>query len=307
VPGPSANPHRQPKYPDKYRKTRAKIGEVKTSTWFRKFCAVHHDQVSADWLMICRLHPLGLRTSEKFESDCLRSLRDYLVYVQKLPVSHRDIMPVAIDQFDERGQDGIAVVNQYGRAIRGWRCRAQSAFEHFPSLWMAFNRWGLCVTLEHSDSMMIGALARDAILANHFDDLKQQNRTFRRWTKSFAEMWPVFRDSDIILGDAADVATNLRAPMHRRQTVLDFKLRGFRYSPTSARGDVPIDTQVLGPYRATWANTLWTIYQVRSNFAHGGKAPHIESDVVLVNLTYKILLTYLGRIPPFESIWRLRQ
>ncbi len=81
-------------------------------------------------------------------------------------------MPLRHDLFWDPQFGGMGIAQSWierAREMRHLAERPEREFERFAALWMAFNAWGMCVTLAETDAAMIRDLGRDRDVQEIFD------------------------------------------------------------------------------------------------------------------------------------------
>ena len=179
---------------------------------------------------------------------------------------------------------GRRLINSWARRGIGAAAKGPRAshFEGFIYLWFALNGWGACVAEADTDRQWVEAVAGDLGLSEMFRELQERDRRFREAASAFAQLWPIFRSSEIRRRQI------LVPPKHsRRERVgayFDNNLTGFQPSCWKRHdGQPPVD----------WAHSLKAIYRVRCNLFHGEKTLDSENDRVIVQASYDILALFL--------------
>ncbi|WP_233350633.1 hypothetical protein, partial [Vibrio cholerae] len=70
-------------------------------------------------------------------------------------------------------------------------------FDRFNYLWMAFNSWGMCVTLAETDAGMIRSLKADRGVAEIFDNVVRNPR-LREDIQRIERSFPLASFSDLL-------------------------------------------------------------------------------------------------------------
>jgi hypothetical protein len=191
--------------------------------------------------------------------------------------------PVQIERYDRLHRDGRKLIQDWlERAIaRGHG--AESSFEAFIYLWIAFNGWAACVTGKDADREWQRALIADPNLNEQFDRLASKETATRAAAHGFAELWPIFRVADLRARgiDCRSGAYESRAAMTR--AYLDSGARQFAPRCYLEHDEVPLD----------WGHILASLYRVRCNLFHGEKARSSENDRLVVARACETLLAFL--------------
>jgi hypothetical protein len=195
------------------------------------------------------------------------------------------------DRFDALHPDGQRLIN--GWVTRGSKkaleCHPASYFEAFIYLWFGLNGWGACVAETDTDGEWVEAVASDLRLSQTFQGLLDHDPEFRSAVRAFADLWPIFKSSEIR-------RKGIRVPPHltrqeRVQAYLDKDLTVFQPSCWKRHnGQPPLD----------WAHTLKTLYRVRCNLFHGGKTLDSENDRVIVEAACLALALFLRKAKLFD-------
>jgi len=189
--------------------------------------------------------------------------------------------PLDRSLFDMLHPQGRQLIS--GWAARGGHVRvdadASAYFEGFIFLWFAVNGWGACVTGTDTDREWVDAVAGDKDLATSFADSLRTDAGFADAGLRFAELWPIFRSSEIRRRGIWLPSDHTRA--QRVQTYLE---NGISYEPSCWRSHTdrspPMD----------WTHTFKTLYRVRCNLFHGEKTLDSENDRSIVQGAYPILV-----------------
>jgi hypothetical protein len=165
-------------------------------------------------------------------------------------------------------------------------------------LWVTINAWASIVvpdkTINHLDSYLIHAMAKNSVFNVRFNELMENNNEFSSNAKELLSLAPVFqvlwlRNKEIHLWDSTT--------MDR----LDYAKLVFKQYPYSIKkeGDEPIahfsprcaETHILSgeDIPNDWPHTLHSIYQIRCNLFHGGKNYANDRDRRFIELAYLIL------------------
>ncbi len=146
-----------------------------------------------------------------------------------------------------------------------------AAFDRFAVLWMAFNGWGMCVSLADTDAAMIRALGRDPDVTAVFNHVVRRDR-FRDRFERVAPSFPLPSFADLI---RINPRFNWRGPRDERYWA--------EIGYATARGARVRVSPSLNPKRPNWSDVLACTYKVRCNLVHGGKiADDNEADFVSV-------------------------
>lgn len=133
------------------------------------------------------------------------------------------------------------------------------AFDRFAALWMAFNGWGMCVSLADTDAAMIRALGNDPKVAGVFRHVIREDR-FRVRFERVAPSFPLPSFADLI---RLNPRFDWRGPRDDRYWAEIGYAKSHR---VRIRMSPP-----LNPERPSWPDVLGCTYKVRCNLAHGGK------------------------------------
>lgn len=181
---------------------------------------------------------------------------------------------------------------QSRQLIRSWFEKAleqehigpENSFEPFVFSWFSVNAWAACVTGEDQDSRYMQRLISDSDLQAEFENLLNQNETFRTHANAFAECWPIFKVKNI-----RDQRVSIQAKGNRQQAVSHYLATGateFQPQCWNAHQErnepCPID----------WPHTIAAIYRVRCNLFHGEKHAHSEMDQNVVHAAFRVLLSF---------------
>lgn len=190
--------------------------------------------------------------------------------------------PVELDRFDRLHDDGK-------RLIRGWLERAARGqveapdFASFIYLWIAFNGWAACVTGKDGDRAWQDALIADPELNARFDNLVSRQSPVATAAREFAELWPIFRVSDLRARGIDYLAGGNASRAEMTRDYLDAGATKFEPQCYLAHEEVPLD----------WGHTLVALYRVRCNLFHGEKARSSESDRLVVARAHEALLSFV--------------
>ena len=190
--------------------------------------------------------------------------------------------PVDFDRYGRLHDDGKAL-------IRGWLERAVAGprdepdFESFIYLWIAFNGWAACVTGEDADHAWRDGLAADPELNDLFAELVAEPTPTAAAAGRFAELWPIFRVSDLRTRRIDYWAGGYSSRAEMTQAYLDAGARKYEPQCYLEHDEVPLD----------WGHTLAALYRVRCNLFHGEKARGSENDRVVVARAHEALLAFL--------------
>lgn len=159
-----------------------------------------------------------------------------------------------------------------------------NCFDAFITLWRAFNGWAEYISgpRQRQDRYWLDALMLNQQLQERFIQLLEQDDQFKATADSFMTQWPIFRSSAIhnsgILwaqGNRSEVVA------YYLENKMPFEPRCWRQH-TSNSEEVPLD----------WPHTLATLYRVRNNLIHGGKAKN-EANHQIVSSAFHVLLLFL--------------
>lgn len=170
--------------------------------------------------------------------------------------------------------------------ITGWADRgarvphhadASAYFEGFIYLWFALNGWGACVTGTDVDRDWVDAVAADPEFARLFGDSLQADTGVLAPVQRFAELWPIFRSSEIR-------RRGIWVPHDytREQRVQTYLKNGISFEPSCWEdhpGRAPTDSKHI----------LKTLYRVRCNLFHGEKTLDSENDRQIVGAAHPVL------------------
>ena len=180
------------------------------------------------------------------------------------------------------GGQGIAHswIDKATRAQRGGY-PTHEQFDRLICLWMAFNAWGMCVTLAESDATMLRALGRDGHANRVFDEILSYRGDLREKIASEEHNFPLPSFADLI---RLDPLYDWRGP---RDT------RFWQKIAEAPRGKHPRISPKLDHRNLNLPDTLACIYKVRCNLVHGGKmaSPREESFVGVFADVLEALLT----------------
>jgi hypothetical protein len=155
---------------------------------------------------------------------------------------------------------------------------ASDYFEGFIYLWFAVNGWGACVSGTDSDREWVDAVAGDHELDVRFGEVLGNDAVFNASARRFADLWPVFRSSEIR-------RRGILVPpdYSRRQRVQIYLDNRIPFEPAcwqEHHGQPPLD----------WKHVFKTLYRVRCNLFHGEKTLDSENDREIVRASYSTLL-----------------
>jgi hypothetical protein len=131
-----------------------------------------------------------------------------------------------------------------------------AAFDRFSCLWMAFNAWGMCVTLADTDATMLRLLKADRRVGDVFDEILR-NAHLRDSVRSVEGSFPLASFSDLIRLD----------PLYNWRGERDSE---YWQKIAAASKKVRLSPK-LDHRNLNWGDTLDCIYKVRCNLVHGGK------------------------------------
>jgi len=182
--------------------------------------------------------------------------------------------------------DGRRLINNWAK--RGIRATAKgsqaSHFEGFIYLWFALNGWGACVAESDTDREWVEAVAGDLELSKKFRELQERDPRFHEATSAFAQLWPIFKSSEI---RRRQIHVPLKHSRRERlRTYFDNNLTGFEPSCWKKHdGQTPVD----------WAHSLKALYRVRCNLFHGEKTLDSENDRVIVQASCDVLAVFVEK------------
>lgn len=166
------------------------------------------------------------------------------------------------------------------------RCDPGDSFEPFIYAWIAFNGWASCCTDLDQDRQIIEALSKSTELVQRFDQSLAESDAIRASADRFRSMWPVFKVKDL-----RRRRIRMFQEMDRQSKIAHYFQQGAdNFAPLCYRRhmdsgeEVPLD----------WPHVLSAIYQVRCNLFHGDKAPHLETDRILVHSGFQTLVQFLA-------------
>ena len=147
----------------------------------------------------------------------------------------------------------------------------QEQFDRLISLWMAFNAWGMCVTLAESDAAMIKALGNDSRANQVFDVVVKRDAGRRDELASIENNFPLPSFADLIRLDPLYNWRGDRTAEYWQKIAEAPRGKRVRVSPRMDHTNLD------------FGDTLACIYKVRCNLVHGGKmASHDEAQFVRV-------------------------
>lgn len=157
-------------------------------------------------------------------------------------------------------------------------------FDRFSYLWMAFNSWGMCVTLAETDAGMIRSLKADRDVAEIFDNLVRNPR-FREDIQRVERSFPLASFSDLLRLDPTYNWRGEKDAAYWQKIAEAPRGKKVRLSPN------------LDHRNLNWADTLDCTYKVRCNLAHGGKMAN-RSEARFVRVFADLLEAMLARENP---------
>jgi hypothetical protein len=175
------------------------------------------------------------------------------------------------DLFHDRSFGGFGIAQSWiekaHREPDGWTPSRQ--FDRFLALWMAFNAWGMCVTLAKTDAAMIRALSRDDDVAEVFYRLLATGR-FDEGMHRVAPSFPLPSFSDLL---RLNPQYDWRGPRDDAYWA--------QIGRANAAGKRVRLSPRLNPEEPKWGDVLECTYKVRCNLMHGGKmANDAENEFV---------------------------
>ena len=186
--------------------------------------------------------------------------------------------PSAFEMLHPQGRD----------LIKGWAALGaqrlgdmdpSACFEGFIYVWFAVNGWGSCVSGSDHDRGWVNAVAADGGISHEFMRMRNTDEQFAAVTQDFAELWPVFKSSEIRRRRIAVVPGVSRAD--RIRTYLDSNVP---FEPSCwlshNQRERPMD----------WMHTFKTLYRVRCNLFHGEKTLDSENDRNIVQRAHAVLV-----------------
>jgi len=178
--------------------------------------------------------------------------------------------------------------------VRPWICRALESsendnyFEAFIFLWVTFNAWAAAIVANRDksdhDRYLIEAVGHDPALCSRFATLRKSDRYFEKYTKEFAQNWPIFKVRALHahgLG-AWDKKQESRDSYRKQCLAQGLTYKDYQpccYTDHTKGSPLPID----------WPHTSAAIYQIRCNLFHGGKDFRVSSDQEFTRYAFEIL------------------
>ncbi len=196
-------------------------------------------------------------------------------------LQQRNAGPVDRSLFHMLHPEGRRLITRWAERGSGVPDSADASdyFEGFIYLWFAVNGWGACVTGTDRDREWVDAVAGDEEIARPFADLLHADDRFDAIARRFADLWPIFKSSEI-RRRAIRVPESYTRP-HRVQVYLE---HGIPFEPSCWRDhrgdDPPLD----------WTHTFQALYRVRCNLFHGEKTLDSENDRQIVAAAYPVLM-----------------
>jgi hypothetical protein len=206
-------------------------------------------------------------------------------------------------EFRKGHLDRSSQAPEFTEFVRPWLYRAREGepFERLIYLWVAFNAWLSEIIdppeMAESDAALVSTAARDAQLADRFNDLLANDATFSDRVKHFQGLFPVSNVRSLDrhhIGPWEDWRMSrpeYRAVCFRQKlSVRDYKPRCYLDHQSRAAG--PAGDPMLVPL--DWPHVLAPMYQVRCNLFHGGKSFRLPTDISIVSLAYQVLWKVWG-------------
>lgn len=159
---------------------------------------------------------------------------------------------------------------------RGRYWTPHQEFDRFAALWMAFNGWGMCVSLADTDAAMVRAMSRDPEVTAVFKHVVREDR-FRDRFERVAPSFPLPSFSDLI---RLDPRFNWRGPRDDRYWA--------KIGLAKSRGVRVRMSPPLNPSQPNWGDVLGCAYKVRCNLVHGGKIAD-DSEATFVGVFADLL------------------
>lgn len=175
-------------------------------------------------------------------------------------------MPLRHDLYFDPQFGGVGIGQSWidrAQNIRRHPDHPEREFDRFVAFWMAFNAWGVCVTLAETGAEMIRQLGRDRDVEEIFN-LILQNTDMARAFEQIAHNFPLPSFSDLL---RLDPNYNWRG--HRDEEYWK-KIAG------APRGKRVRISPAMKPENLVWSDVLSCTYKVRCNLMHGGKMANRE-------------------------------
>lgn len=193
-------------------------------------------------------------------------------------------LSVSFDRFDLLHRDGRRLVQEWAQRSQEIpkHREPESFFEAFIYLWFAVNGWGACIADTDTDRKWVDAVAADPRLAAEFRRLWSEDDEFRAVTRTFRQLWPIFRSSDL-----RRQGIRVSEQRTRDERVIAYLRGGLtNYQPSCWQ-------QHDGVPPTDWRHTFKTIYRVRCNLFHGEKTLNSENDILIVRSAYDVLSNFV--------------
>lgn len=191
-------------------------------------------------------------------------------------------MPLRHDLYFDPQFGGVGIAQSWIRRAQNMRPHPdhpEREFDRFVALWMAFNAWGMCVTLAETDAEMIRALSRDRDVEEVFEHIIQttnMRQSFARIEHNF----PLPSFSDLLRLDPHYEWRGERDEAYWKKIASAPRNKRVRLSPS------------MNHTNLVWGDVLSCTYKVRCNLLHGGKmaSPREARFVeVFADLLYQLL------------------
>ncbi len=194
-------------------------------------------------------------------------------------------MPLNFALFHNPRYGGFEITHSWLTKAENAFNSGSSNFEQFLFLYMAFNSWGMCVTLSDTDAQMIERLQEDPRVRAVFDCLVKQDADLRVRIQQIENNFPLPSFSDLLAVDTQyDWRGERNIEFWKKIATAEGKKK-VRMSPS------------LKIANLNWKDTLACLYKVRCNLVHGGKAATHGEDMfvgVFVAILRKLFLAPQG-------------
>jgi len=196
---------------------------------------------------------------------------------------------IIFERFNQNEEVNHLVITWFIDAREMRNCQYPNCFDAFTTLWRAFNGWAECISEQKQDRRWLDSLMLNQQLQERFNQLLAHDDQFRIIADSFMTQWPIFEASAIhnsgipwFKGDRPEVVA------YYLENEIPFAPPCWKNHRDNSE-NVPLD----------WPHTLATLYRVRNNLIHGGKAKN-EANHQIVSSAFHVLLSFLDNSGFFE-------
>lgn len=205
--------------------------------------------------------------------------------------AHTDVVSESIvfERFNQKEDVNHLVITWLNDAREIRNCRFPNCFDAFTTLWRAFNGWAECISQKRQDRYWLDSLMLNQPLQERFNQLLEHDDQFGIIANAFLTQWPIFEASEIHQSGIPWFNGD------RQEVVAYYLDNGIPFAPSCWKNhrdnseNVPLD----------WPHTLATLYRVRNNLIHGGKAKS-EANHQIVSSAFHVLISFLDQSGFFE-------